>query len=149
MSYKIYTDGSCHGNPGPGGWAFVIVTDDQIVKEKSGCMEQTTNNQMELSAAIEGLIYFNEYIQSKEVEIFTDSKYVIDGINSWIHGWKVNNWRTASKKPVKNDNLWKALDELNVKLKVNWNWVKGHSGDIYNDKVDLLANDATVGNCVT
>ena len=149
MSYKIYTDGSCHGNPGPGGWAFVIVTDDQIVKEKSGCMEQTTNNQMELSAAIEGLIYFNEYIQSKEVEIFTDSKYVIDGINSWIHGWKVNNWRTASKKPVKNDNLWKALDELNVKLNVNWNWVKGHSGDIYNDKVDLLANNATVGNCVT
>lgn len=149
MSYKIYTDGSCHGNPGPGGWAFVIVTDDQIVKEKSGCMEQTTNNQMELSAAIEGLIYFNEYIQSKEVEIFTDSKYVIDGINSWIHGWKKNNWRTASKKPVKNDNLWKALDELNIKLKVNWNWVKGHSGDIYNDKVDLLANNATVGNCVT
>ena len=101
MSFKIYTDGSCHGNPGPGGWAFIVVAKDEVVKEKSGSMEKTTNNQMELSAAIEGLFYFNEQIESKEVELFTDSKYVIDGINSWIHGWKKNNWRTSTKKPVK------------------------------------------------
>ena len=134
--------------PGPGGWAFVIVLDGRVVMEKSGSMKETTNNQMELSAAIQGLLYFNEHIQLKEVHLFTDSKYVIDGINSWIHGWKKNNWKTSTKKPVKNEELWRSLDELNSKLTVNWNWIKGHSGDIFNDKVDLLANNATVGDCV-
>ena len=144
---NIYTDGACRGNPGPGGWG-VLIEHENVNKELYGGMQVTTNNQMELSAAIEGLFYFNEHIESKEVELFTDSKYVIDGINSWIHGWKKNNWRTSTKKPVKNDELWKTLDELNSKLTVNWNWVKGHSGDIFNDRVDLLANNATVGDCI-
>src|SRR5210317_614081 len=149
MSYRIYTDGSCHGNPGPGGWAFVIVSDGRVVMEKSGSMKETTNKQMELSAAIQGLFYFNEHVQLKEVHLFTDSKYVIDGINSWIHGWKKNNWMTSAKKPVKNVELWKKLDEYAASLTISWHWVKGHSGDVFNDQVDQMANDATNGILIT
>ena len=149
MNYKLYTDGSCHGNPGPGGWAFLIHNGETIICKKSGRMNLTTNNQMELSAAIEAINNFKLISSEKTVSIYTDSKYVIDGINSWIHGWKKNNWMTSAKKPVKNVELWKKLDEYAASLIISWHWVKGHSGDVYNDQVDQMANDATNGILIT
>ena len=118
--------GSCHGNPGPGGWAFLIHNGETIICKKSGRMALTTNNQMELSAAIEAINNFKLISSEKTVSIYTDSKYVIDGINSWIHGWKKNNWMTSAKKPVKNVELWKQLDEYAASLTISWHWVKGH-----------------------
>ena len=134
----IYTDGACRGNPGPGGWGALIRL-DAIEKEIFGGQVDTTNNQMELTAAIEGLAALKERCS---VELYTDSKYVIQGINDWIEGWKAKNWKTANKKPVKNVDLWKQLDSLNQKFSVNWIWVKGHSDDPGNDMADLLANQA-------
>ena len=132
----IYTDGACRGNPGPGGWG-VLIKFESIEKEIFGGQKDTTNNQMELSAAIEGLAFLKEPCS---VEIFTDSKYVMDGITQWISNWKKNNWRTAAKKVVKNKELWKKLDQLISHHQVKWHWVKGHSGDIGNETADLLAN---------
>ena len=132
----MYTDGACRGNPGPGGWgAFITYEGDS--KEIFGGKPDATNNQMELSAAIEGMVALKEPCQ---IDLFTDSKYVMDGITQWIHNWKKNNWRTAAKKDVKNKELWQKLDELINFHQVQWHWVKGHSGDEGNEMADLLAN---------
>jgi len=132
----IYTDGACRGNPGPGGWGALIQYEG-TEKEVYGGLEETTNNQMELSAAIQGLKALNE---SCHVDLFTDSKYVMDGITNWIHNWKKNNWKTAAKKEVKNKELWQQLDQLMEHHEVQLHWVKGHSGDAGNEMADLLAN---------
>ena len=132
----IYTDGACRGNPGPGGWGALIQF-DTVQKEIFGGQNSTTNNQMELSAAIEGLSTLKEPCN---VELFTDSKYVMDGITQWIQNWKKNNWKTAAKKEVKNKDLWQKLDQLMTYHHVQWHWVKGHSGDPGNEKADRLAN---------
>ena len=132
----IYTDGACRGNPGPGGWG-ALIRFDSAEKEIFGGQANTTNNQMELSAAIEGLSILTEPCN---VELFTDSKYVMDGITQWIQNWKKNNWRTAAKKDVKNKELWQKLDQLIAQHQVQWHWVKGHSGDAGNEAADLLAN---------
>ncbi len=132
----IYTDGACRGNPGPGGWGALIKF-DIAQKEIFGGQNNTTNNQMELSAAIEGLSTLKEPCN---VELFTDSRYVMDGITQWIQNWKKNNWKTSSKKEVKNIELWQKLDQLMSYHQVKWNWVKGHSGDPGNEVADLLAN---------
>ena len=136
MEIKIYTDGACVGNPGPGGWGALIKF-DSMEKEIFGGKNDTTNNQMELLAAIEGLATLKEPCS---VELFTDSKYVMDGITQWIKNWKKNNWKTAAKKDVKNKELWQKLDHLISKHQVQWHWVKGHSGDAGNETADLLAN---------
>ena len=132
----IYTDGACRGNPGPGGWGALIKF-DTAEKEIFGGQNNTTNNQMELSAAIEGLSILKEPCN---VELFTDSKYVMDGITQWIQNWKKNNWKTSAKKEVKNKELWQQLDRLMSYHQVQWRWVKGHSGDSGNETADLLAN---------
>ena len=132
----IYTDGAGRGNPGPGGWGALIRL-DAIEKEIFGGQFNTTNNQMELTAAIEGLAAIKERCS---VELYTDSKYVMDGITQWIQNWKKNNWRTAAKKDVKNKELWQKLDQLISQHQVQWHWVKGHSGDAGNETADLLAN---------
>jgi len=132
---KIYTDGSCIGNPGPGGWAAVIL-DGKNEKIISGNKNNTTNNQMELLAAIKGLSNFNK---KKSFKIFTDSNYVKDGITKWIKNWEKNNWKTSNKKPVKNQELWKKLDKLVKFHNVKWEWIKGHSTNIYNNLADELA----------
>ena len=132
----IYTDGACRGNPGPGGWGALIKF-DIAQKEIFGGQNNTTNNQMELSAAIEGLSTLKEPCN---VELFTDSRYVMDGITQWIQNWKKNNWKTSSKKEVKNKELWQKLDQLMTYHQVKWRWVKGHSGDPGNETADLLAN---------
>ena len=132
----IYTDGACRGNPGLGGWGVLMQYHNEN-KELYGGEKNTTNNKMELSAVIQGLGALKEPCQ---VKLFTDSKYVMDGINSWIHNWKKNDWKTANKKPVKNKELWVELDQLVQKHKISWNWVKGHSGDPGNERADELAN---------
>jgi ribonuclease HI len=132
----IYTDGACRGNPGPGGWGALIKIDN-AEKEIFGGQSNTTNNQMELTAAIEGLAALKE---TCNVELFTDSRYVMDGITQWIRNWKKNNWRTAAKKDVKNKELWQKLDNLISQHQVQWHWVKGHSGDAGNETADFLAN---------
>ena len=132
---KIYTDGSCIGNPGAGGWAAIIL-DGKNEKIISGNKNNTTNNQMELLAAIKGLSNFNK---KKSFKIFTDSNYVKDGITKWIKNWEKNNWKTSNKKPVKNQELWKKLDKLVKFHNVKWEWIKGHSTNIYNNLADELA----------
>ncbi len=133
---KIYTDGACRGNPGKGGWGVFIINGQKSKKIFGGKIE-TTNNEMELTAAIKGLEFFNS---PTDLDLYTDSKYVMDGINDWIHNWKKNGWKTANKKPVKRSNLWIELDKLNKFHDVKWYWIKGHSGDIGNDMADELAN---------
>ena len=139
---KIYTDGSCIGNPGPGGWA-VIILDNKNKKIISGKKNNTTNNQMELLAPIKALSNFNK---KKSFIIFTDSIYVKEGITKWIENWKKNSWKTSKKKPVKNQKLWKKLDELVKFHDVKWEWIKGHSTNIYNNLVDELARKAAKKN---
>lgn len=135
----IYTDGGCHGNPGPGGWGAVII-DGNDVHTLSGGEKNTTNNRMELMAAIKSLltIVSNEQWKSEEINVFSDSQYVKNGITSWIKNWKKNGWKTAAKKPVLNQDLWMQLDELYNALNVNWQWVKGHAGVKYNEMCDQL-----------
>ena len=135
---KIYTDGSCIGNPGKGGWAAIILSDGKKTEIK-GSEKNTTNNQMELLAPIQAL---KKIPKGSKVEIFTDSKYVKSGITEWIHNWKKNGWKTANKKEVSNKELWTELDLLNNEFEVNWNWVKAHSTDKLNNEVDLLARNA-------
>ena len=132
---EIFTDGACRGNPGPGGWAALLRTGDRE-REISGGEVLTTNNRMELRAAIEAL---NALKKPCRVELHTDSNYVRDGITKWIHGWQRNGWRTADKKPVKNAELWEELLEAAARHQVKWHWVKGHSGHPENDRVDALA----------
>jgi len=133
---KIYTDGACRGNPGLGGWGVLLVFEDQE-KELFGGDVNTTNNKMELKAAIEGLKALTEPCL---VELTTDSKYVMKGITEWIENWKKNHWKTANKKPVKNKDLWIELYDLKSKHQINWNWVKGHAGHRENEIADELAN---------
>ena len=135
---KIYTDGSCIGNPGQGGWAAIIV-DDEKKTEIKGSKKYTTNNQMELLAPIEAL---KKIPKGSKVQIFTDSKYVKSGITEWIYNWKKNGWKTANKKEVSNKELWTELDLLNNQFEISWNWVKAHSTDKLNNRVDLLARSA-------
>jgi len=135
---KIYTDGSCLGNPGFGGWAAIIFLNDKKIKIK-GKKRNTTNNQMELMAPIKAL---KKIPVGEKVQIYTDSKYVKMGITEWIESWKKNSWKTSSKKKVKNKDLWKELDRLSKKYQIKWLWVKGHSGDITNEEVDQLAREA-------
>lgn len=135
---KIWTDGSCLGNPGPGGWGF-IATNGTAVAERCGGEKNTTNNRMELTAVIKALTAASKHC---EVEIHTDSQYVKNGMESWIKNWKRNNWKTADKKPVKNVELWQQLDELAANTKIHWVWVKGHAGEEFNERVDDLARTA-------
>ena len=132
----VYTDGACSGNPGPGGWGVLIVTGASENIELNGGEKHTTNNRMELTAAIEALKHFK---QSTKLTVFTDSVYVKGGISSWLNDWKARGWKTASKKPVKNEDLWKELDEQNQIHNVNWQWVKGHAGHPENERADFLA----------
>ena len=134
----VFTDGACKGNPGPGGWGAVLRFNDQE-KELSGGEAHTTNNRMELMAAIEGL---KALTRECTVILSTDSVYVKDGITKWIHGWQRNGWRTADKKPVKNADLWQDLLAATAEHKIDWRWVKGHSGHPENDRADKLASDA-------
>lgn len=135
----VYTDGGCHGNPGPGGWGAVII-DGNDVRELSGGEKATTNNRMELTAAISVLETVSKEGKwaGKTVRVFIDSQYVKNGITSWIAGWKRNGWRTAAKKPVLNRDLWERLDSLASSLTVQWVWVKGHAGVKYNEVCDQL-----------
>ena len=133
----IYTDGACKGNPGPGGWGALLISGEHR-RELCGGEKATTNNRMELTAAIEALKALK---RPTRVRLFTDSKYVMQGIETWIHGWKKNGWRTAAKAPVKNADLWQALDAVNAAHTVEWRWVKGHSGDPGNERADALSND--------
>ena len=135
---KIWTDGSCLGNPGPGGWGFVA-TNGKDVAERCGGEKNTTNNKMELTAVIKALTAARKH---SELEIHTDSQYVKNGMQSWIKNWKKNNWKTADKKPVKNQELWQQLDELASVIKIHWVWVKGHAGEEFNERVDTLARNA-------
>ena len=134
----IYTDGACRGNPGPGGWGVVLGFRDRQ-KTLNGYEPETTNNRMELTAVIEGLRALN---RACEIEVNTDSKYVMQGINEWIDNWKRNGWKTAAKKPVKNVDLWQQLDRELERHHVHWRWVKGHSGVPGNEHADQLANAA-------
>ncbi len=135
MRVEIFTDGACSGNPGPGGWGVLLRYGDKE-KELSGGAAETTNNRMELSAAIEAL---NALTRPCAVDLYTDSTYVKDGITKWMHNWKRNGWRTAAKKPVKNAELWQALDDALGPHDVTWHWVKGHAGHPENERADELA----------
>jgi ribonuclease HI len=131
----IYTDGACSGNPGPGGWGAILMFGDQE-KEISGGERETTNNRMELMAAIQALEALKRPCR---VELHTDSQYVKNGITEWIRGWKARGWKTADKKPVKNEDLWRRLDEARGRHDVTWRWVKGHAGHEHNERADALA----------
>ena len=137
---KIYTDGSCIGNPGPGGWAAIMLNGNKrnII---SGRKKNTTNNQMELMAAIKALVFFSK---KQKIRIYTDSNYVKEGITNWIKIWEKNNWKTANKKKVKNVKLWIKLNTLSNFHDIEWQWVKGHSGDPMNNMVDKLAKKAAL-----
>ncbi|WP_306015944.1 ribonuclease HI [Oceanicaulis sp. MMSF_3324] len=134
----IHTDGACSGNPGPGGWGAILHWKGHE-KELSGAEAETTNNRMELMAAIAALEALK---RRSKVRLVTDSTYVRDGVTKWIHGWKRNGWKTAAKKPVKNDDLWKRLDAIASKHDVSWEWVKGHAGHPENERADQLAREA-------
>ncbi len=135
---EIYTDGACRGNPGPGGWAALLVSGSER-KELSGAEAETTNNRMELMAAIQGLSALKRRCA---VQLYTDSKYVLQGLTEWLPQWKARGWRTAARAPVKNQDLWERLDAAAVAQDIEWHWVKGHSGHEGNEFVDALANQA-------
>ena len=137
INYIIYTDGSCLGNPGKGGWAAIII-EPHSEREIVGYEKSTTNNRMELKAVIEAL---KEIEVNSKISLFSDSKYVIDGITKWIKNWKMNDWKTTNKKEIKNLDLWMDLDKLTSKFQITWNWVKGHSTSEYNNRVDRLARN--------
>lgn len=156
-SVKIYTDGGCSGNPGPGGWAYVVTLetlhegkpqDSQIVAEQWGAEKHTTNNRMELTAVIESLKAFksidtiNGNVLPRNAALYTDSQYVQKGITNWIHTWKRNSWRTSDKKPVKNKDLWMELDSLAGEMPLAWVWVRGHAGIDYNERCDRMTQEA-------
>lgn len=139
---EIYTDGACSGNPGPGGWGALLRYKD-VEKELSGYAEDTTNNRMEMMAALEAL---NSLKEPCTIDLYTDSTYVKDGIEKWLEGWKARGWRTAAKKPVKNQDIWEELDIAVNRHKITWYWVKGHSGHAENERVDTLARNAIINN---
>jgi len=136
MTSDVYTDGACSGNPGIGGWGVVILIDNNQPIHLNGGSLNTTNNQMELTAAIEALKFLSE---ASSINLFTDSKYLKDGIELWIKNWKKNNWRTSKKTPVKNKDLWMSLDTQIQRHKINWKWIKGHMGHRHNEYADYLA----------
>ena len=140
MKFKIYTDGACSGNPGKGGWAAIILDSDLNQSRISGSESNTTNNRMELLAAIMAL---KKIKKKSDITIFTDSKYVKDGITDWIKKWKLNSWKSSNKKPVKNKDLWIKLDNSCLKHKVTWRWVKAHADNKYNNLADELAVSET------
>ncbi|HUX74652.1 MAG TPA: ribonuclease HI [Steroidobacteraceae bacterium] len=133
---EIYTDGACRGNPGPGGWAALLIAGGKR-KEVSGAEAQTTNNRMELTAAIEGLAALK---RRSAVRVYTDSKYVLQGITLWLPAWKARGWRTAGRAAVKNQDLWELLEMVARTQDIDWRWVKGHAGSAGNERVDRLAN---------
>jgi ribonuclease HI len=144
---KIYTDGGCSGNPGPGGWAYVIIMQtfqgEQIIAQNNGSQKDTTNNKMELTAVIEALRELKRMKDApKRASVYTDSQYVQKGITEWILTWKRNLWRTSDKKPVKNKELWVELDALASDFSVNWEWVKGHAGNKYNELCDSMTQES-------
>ena len=136
MDIVVYTDGACSGNPGIGGWGAVILIPTKDPVHLYGGSNQTTNNQMELTAVINALKYFKEH---QNIKLCTDSKYVMNGIESWIINWKKNGWKTAAKKPVKNKEMWESLDGQISNHSVEWQWIKGHSGNEHNEMADFLA----------
>ncbi|MBE9608914.1 ribonuclease HI [Chitinilyticum piscinae] len=138
---EIYTDGACKGNPGPGGWGALLRCNGQE-KELFGGEPQTTNNRMELQAVISAL---NALTRPCRITLWTDSQYVKNGIQTWIHGWKRNGWKTADRKPVKNAELWQALDAAQARHEIDWRWVKGHAGHEFNERADQLANRGIPG----
>ena len=138
MSIALFTDGACSGNPGPGGWGAILRTDGHE-KELSGGEAATTNNRMELMAVIEGL---NALKKPSAVTVFTDSRYVMDGAMTWLANWKRRGWKTADKKPVKNEDLWRALDDAMARHTLKWQWVRGHTGHVENERADALARGA-------
>jgi len=146
-SLKIYTDGGCSGNPGPGGWAYVMVLKnyqgEQIIAQRKGAEGDTTNNRMELTAVIKALRALKrmDKIPNRAV-VYTDSQYVQRGITEWIHAWKENSWKTSDKKPVKNQDLWNELDTLAGEFKITWKWVRGHAGNEYNELCDEMTQAA-------
>ncbi|QQO10673.1 ribonuclease HI [Breznakiella homolactica] len=149
MEIDIYTDGACSGNPGPGGWAYVVLEKDgagkeTVLAENSGAEKETTNNRMELTAAVEALRALRDIpgLRPETLTVYTDSQYVQKGITTWVHSWKRNGWRTASKDPVKNRDLWMTLDELNSAFSPRWQWVRGHAGNKYNEQCDRMATGA-------
>jgi ribonuclease HI len=146
MKIEIYTDGSSLGNPGPGGWGMVVLHGEKIIRELGGCDKNTTNNRMELMAVIETLKYITKHHKKDNVTIFADSNYVLTGITSWIHNWEKNGWRTANKKQVLNQDLWKELIILvrSYGRKITWEKVKGHSGHIHNDRADEIATSCAL-----
>ena len=135
---KVYTDGSCLGNPGNGGWAFVVINEKDI-SYRAGFERNTTNNQMELMAAIKAIEFLDKY---NDINLNTDSNYVRQGITNWILNWKRNNWKTSTKRVVKNRELWEKLDKLNLSKNIIWSWVKAHNVDEFNNQVDQLARQA-------
>ena len=139
---EMWTDGACSGNPGKGGWGVLIKNDNNIT-ELSGSEDNTTNNRMEMLAVIKGLKHINN---KSIIIIYTDSRYVMDGITKWIHNWKRNNWKNSQKKDVKNKDLWMELDQITNNISIQWKWVKGHSGNKENDIADLLATSAITKN---
>ncbi|MDD7202347.1 MAG: ribonuclease HI [Sphaerochaetaceae bacterium] len=144
MSYQritIYTDGGCSGNPGPGGWAFTLDGDGAFQTEMHGGEKETTNNKMELTAVIQALSYAKQ-LGAAEINVFTDSQYVKNGITVWIKSWKTKGWKTADKKPVKNQEYWVKLDALVSSLPVSFHWVKGHAGIELNERCDTLVQQA-------
>ena len=146
MQATVYTDVGCSGNPGPGGWAYVIV-DGSSKQSCSGRVDNTTNNRMELTAVIRALedIASNEVLRAESIELHTDSQYVQKGMTSWITGWERNGWVTSAKKPVKNQDLWKQLSGLNARLHISWRWVRGHVGDELNEECDALVRKEIYG----
>jgi ribonuclease HI len=136
----IYTDGACKGNPGPGGWGALLEYDGRR-KELFGGEPHTTNNRMELVAVIRAL---EALTRESDVAIYTDSQYVKNGIEAWIHGWKRNGWKTSDKKPVKNEDLWRELDELAKRHRIRWHWVRGHDDNPGNERADELANQGVI-----
>lgn len=145
---SIYTDGACAGNPGPGGWGVVVYFTDRSTYELGGAAPQTTNNRMELQAAISALEFLTQSEQQDSVILFTDSEYVKNGITKWITGWKQKGWKTAQGKPVLNQDLWQALEQLNSP-QVEWRYVRGHSGNLGNERCDAIARALALGRSPT
>ena len=142
---EIYTDGGCHGNPGPGAWAFIIVENNEKTAEQCGFEAATTNNRMELMAVIGALEVIKTIRKNADFSVFTDSQYVLKGITQWIHSWNAKGWVTSNKKPVKNQDLWQKLDVLTAETKPKWVWVKGHAGNSWNELCDSMVKKAIAG----
>ena len=140
---RIYTDGGCSGNPGPGAWAYILLEPGRET-QNAGFVSNTTNNRMELQAVIGALeaVGKRSNLPAVEIELFTDSQYVKNGISDWIHNWIRNGWKTRSKQPVKNQDLWRQLLDLSSKMSIHWRWLQGHAGDRYNEACDTLVQEA-------